>query len=169
MEVDTRDNASKGKAGRHIVFVGNLPYTATDKTIYQHFAHLKPSSVRCLTKDRVENTCRGFAFVEFSNSTHMRTCLDKMHHTLFDDGLSPARKINVQLTLVKDALEVPLRERRALEVLVRPDLLSTHQGLVVGDRLHALLAQRLEGAGILPKIELSADEDNGNVCLHVVE
>lgn len=86
------------KGARNIVFVGNLPFTANPATIRQHFANVKPTSVRCLTKDGKEDTCRGFAFIEFANPTHMRTCLDKMHHTVFNDGVSPARKINVELT-----------------------------------------------------------------------
>ncbi|ROT41729.1 hypothetical protein SODALDRAFT_331507 [Sodiomyces alkalinus F11] len=95
---NTTTATANGKAPRHIVFVGNLPFTANDSTIRQHFAAFKPTSVRCLTKDGVEGTCRGFAFVEFGNPAHMSTCLDKMHHTSFNDGVSPARKINVELT-----------------------------------------------------------------------
>ncbi|KAH6665852.1 hypothetical protein F5X68DRAFT_177085 [Plectosphaerella plurivora] len=86
------------KKNRWTVFVGNLPYTANPATIRQHFASVKPEKVRCLTKDGKENTCRGFAFVDFNNPTNMRTCLDKLHHTMFNDGLSSARKINVELT-----------------------------------------------------------------------
>ena len=93
-------DGKKAKAARFIVFVGNLPYTASAATIRQHFASVKPSTVRCLQKDGEENTCRGFAFIEFSDPTNMRTCLDKMHHSMFNDGLSAARKINVELTYV---------------------------------------------------------------------
>ena len=88
----------KPKAARFIVFVGNLPYTANASTIRQHFATVKPNAVRCLNKDGQENTCRGFAFIEFTDPTNMRNCLDKMHHSTFNDGLSAARKINVELT-----------------------------------------------------------------------
>lgn len=91
--------AGGDKKNRFIVFVGNLPYTANAATIRQHFASVKPEGVRCLTKDGKENTCRGFAFIEFTHPTNMRTCLDKLHHSIFNDGLSPARKINVELTV----------------------------------------------------------------------
>ena len=30
----------------------------------------------------------------------MKTCLQLFHHSTFDDGLSPARKVNVELTYV---------------------------------------------------------------------
>ncbi|POR37560.1 Putative RNA-binding protein [Tolypocladium paradoxum] len=89
---------AEGKTDRHIVFVGNLPYTATSATISAHFASLAPVSVRCLTKKEDAGVCRGIAFVEFANVWTMRTCLDRFHHSLFDDGKSPARKINVELT-----------------------------------------------------------------------
>ncbi|KAK2020538.1 hypothetical protein LX32DRAFT_606347, partial [Colletotrichum zoysiae] len=77
---------------------GNLPYTANKESIMAHFAAYKPTTVRCLHKDGNPNVCRGIAFLEFSNGSNMRTCLDKMHHTEFDDGLSPARRINLELS-----------------------------------------------------------------------
>ncbi|PTB70449.1 hypothetical protein BBK36DRAFT_1155255 [Trichoderma citrinoviride] len=92
------DPSAAQKAGRNIVFVGNLPYSATATSITAHFASLKPVAVRCLTKKEDPKACRGIAFVEFATPTHQRTCLDKFHHTMFDDGISPPRKINVELT-----------------------------------------------------------------------
>lgn len=91
-------NASSDKADRHIVFVGNLPFTATATTIEAHFASLSPVSVRCMSDPNDSKPCRGFAFVEFAKVWHMRTCLDKFHHSMFEDGVSPARRINVELT-----------------------------------------------------------------------
>jgi nucleolar protein 6 len=38
--------------------------------------------------------------VEFEGYDHMKTCLKVFHHSMFNDGLSPARKINVELTYV---------------------------------------------------------------------
>lgn len=43
------------------------------------------------------------------------------------------------------------------------DLLRAHQGLIVGNRLHSLLPERLESRGVFTQIELGSDEDNGNV------
>ncbi|KAG5924209.1 hypothetical protein E4U61_001348 [Claviceps capensis] len=87
-----------GKPSRHIVFVGNLPFSATAASIKAHFATLNPISVRCLKNKDDANPCRGIAFVEFANVWSMRTCLDKFHHTIFEDGVSAGRKINVELT-----------------------------------------------------------------------
>ncbi|KAJ4147519.1 hypothetical protein LMH87_002031 [Akanthomyces muscarius] len=96
------EDAEEGKpekAARHIVFVGNLPYTATAASISAHFATLSPIAVRCLTnKGDTKHTCKGIAFVEFAHVFQQRTCLDKFHHSMFDDGQSEARKINVELS-----------------------------------------------------------------------
>lgn len=43
---------------------------------------------------------RGFAFLEFEAYDRMKTCLKLYHHSSFDDGKSPARRINVELTYV---------------------------------------------------------------------
>jgi len=77
---------------------GNLPFSATTKSIEQHFSKLKPKSVRHLTQKDDPSKSRGTAFVEFDGYDHMKTCLKVMHHSTFDDGISPARKINVELT-----------------------------------------------------------------------
>jgi len=37
--------------------------------------------------------------LEFEGYDRMKTCLKLYHHSNFDDGLSPARKINVELTV----------------------------------------------------------------------
>jgi len=92
------DETTATKADRHIVFVGNLPFSATATSISAHFASLSPIGVRCLKNKNDDNPCRGIAFVEFGKVWHMRTCLDKFHHSMFDDGISPPRRINVELT-----------------------------------------------------------------------
>ncbi|KAJ4182579.1 hypothetical protein NW755_010346 [Fusarium falciforme] len=97
-DADTAAADADSKADRHIVFVGNLPFTATADTIQAHFASLSPIHVRCMSDPTDSKPCRGFAFVEFAKVWHMRTCLDKFHHSMFEDGVSPARRINVELT-----------------------------------------------------------------------
>jgi nucleolar protein 6 len=56
--------------------------------------------VRLLTQRDNPTKSRGIAFVEFGRYDHMKTCLEKFHHTEFSDGKSAARKINVELTYV---------------------------------------------------------------------
>ncbi|MCJ1314596.1 hypothetical protein MMC25_008278 [Agyrium rufum] len=82
---------------RFICFIGNLPYTATDESIIQHFLKLKPVSVRHRTNPKTGSS-KGFAFVEFAAFDHLKTCLEQFHLSKFDDGQSPPRKINVELT-----------------------------------------------------------------------
>jgi len=83
-------------------------------------------------------------------------------------------------SLVKHALQIPLRKRRTFQVLVCPDLLCNDQGLVVRNWLHALLSQALKCSGILSQVELRTNEDDGDggsmvinlgepLCANVVE
>lgn len=65
--------------------------------------------------------------------------------------------------LVKDGLEIPLSERRALEVFDRLDLLGAVQRLLVRHGRHALLGQTPDRLGVLAQIELGADKDDGDV------
>ncbi|KAL8894612.1 MAG: hypothetical protein Q9207_008455 [Kuettlingeria erythrocarpa] len=96
----------RGEAGPHpdnskhprfVVFIGNLPFTATDESIQRHFACLKPTSIRH-RYEKANGKSRGFAFLEFHNYDHMKTCLRRFHQSAFDDGISPARNLNVELT-----------------------------------------------------------------------
>lgn len=69
-------------------------------------------------------------------------------------------------SLVKDALEIPLRQSRALDVLVDNlvrlvDILDVVQHVLVSDRLHVLLGKGSAGARVVSKINLGADQDNG--------
>ncbi|TVY48119.1 putative RNA-binding protein [Lachnellula occidentalis] len=102
-----RDAAAKGTgeegekaaaAARFICFIGNLPFSATKESLQKHFASVKPKSVRLLTKKEKPTESKGCAFVEFDGYDHMKTCLKLFHHSMFDDGVSPSRKINVELT-----------------------------------------------------------------------
>jgi nucleolar protein 6 len=99
------------KPQRFIVFVGNLPYSATTAQIESHFAKLAPTSVRHRT-DKATGRSKGFAFLEFAGYDKMKTCLKLYHHSVFDphgstdkpgeegsDGKKRGRRINVELTV----------------------------------------------------------------------
>ncbi|KFY61462.1 hypothetical protein V496_04990 [Pseudogymnoascus sp. VKM F-4515 (FW-2607)] len=90
--------AGEKAPARFIVFVGNLPFSATVASITAHFAAVHPVSVRNLTQKDDPTKSKGCAFVEFEGYDHMKTCLKTYHHSEFDDGKSAARKINVELT-----------------------------------------------------------------------
>jgi len=86
---------------RFIVFIGNLPYTATKPSVQSHFASVRPIAIRLNTfKDPVRGKiqCKGYGFLEFDSHGTMETCLKNFHHSAFNDGISPERKINVELT-----------------------------------------------------------------------
>ncbi|KAL4924927.1 RNA-binding protein [Aspergillus undulatus] len=90
--------APKQKAARFIVFVGNLPYSANTESLKAHFEKIQPISVRVATQPDKPTKSRGFGFVEFDNYDRMKTCLKLYHHSSFDDGKYPPRRINVELT-----------------------------------------------------------------------
>ena len=77
--------------------LGNLPYTATDESISKHFAKVQPKSIRHRT-EKGKQKSKGFAFLEFEGYDRMKTCLKLYHGSSFDDGISPARELNVELT-----------------------------------------------------------------------
>lgn len=114
-EETTEAPETTATASRFIVFIGNLPYTATTETITSHFAALKPFSVRAPTDPKTKKS-KGYAFLEFEGFDRMKTCLKKYHHSIFgEDVNNPSstsnasfgrdkkadklkRRINVELT-----------------------------------------------------------------------
>ena len=54
--------------------------------------------MRVATQKDKPTHSRGFGFVEFDNYDRMKTCLKLYHHSSFDDGKYPPRRINVELT-----------------------------------------------------------------------
>jgi len=90
---DTNTEAATGAEGdteaptdpkkRFIVFVGNLPYSATPDQIRSHFSAVHPTSVRLLHQRNDPTKSRGVAFVEFARFDHMKTALKLYHHSVF--------------------------------------------------------------------------------------
>lgn len=87
------------KAVRFICFIGNLPFTATKDSIAKHFEAVEPASIRAPTKPDTKQS-KGYAFLEFDRYDRMKSCLASYHHSKFEDGISPSRRINVELTYV---------------------------------------------------------------------
>ena len=77
--------------------LGNLPYTATDQAVHKHFAKVQPKCIRHRTETEGGKS-KGFAFIEFEGYDRMKTCLKLYQGSSFNDGTSPARKLNVELT-----------------------------------------------------------------------
>ncbi|RYP35166.1 hypothetical protein DL767_003943 [Monosporascus sp. MG133] len=120
---DVDPDAASKKKDRFIVFVGNLPYSATQADIASHFAAVHPTSIRLLHSRTDPRKSRGIAFVEFARYDHMKTCLKTLHHSTIrigtaasdgkqgkggkggkgqkgqgEEGKFEERKINVELT-----------------------------------------------------------------------
>ncbi|KAH8157092.1 hypothetical protein CIB48_g11151, partial [Xylaria polymorpha] len=115
-EAEADPSADPDAKKRFIVFVGNLPYSATAEQITAHFASVHPASVRLLHQKNDPSRSRGIAFVEFARYDYMKTALKLFHHSVFKCPASASkpsrgnkwggssepgieeRKINVELT-----------------------------------------------------------------------
>ncbi|CAG8512722.1 7048_t:CDS:2 [Ambispora gerdemannii] len=88
-----RINKNTEKKSRYIVFVANLPYSATKEEINKHFETngATPISIRLIT-DKMTEKPKGFAFVEFEDSITMEYALG-FHNTVFKN-----KQIRVELT-----------------------------------------------------------------------
>ena len=71
--------------------------------------------------------------------------------------------------LVKDVLEIPLRECRALHIFVCLDLLRNRHSLLILDRSHLLLTQTFFGRIIVSQIKLRTDKNDRDIWCVVVD
>eukprot|EP00750_Incisomonas_marina_P017580 INCI2247.1.p1 GENE.INCI2247.1~~INCI2247.1.p1 ORF type:complete len:448 (+),score=117.29 INCI2247.1:464-1807(+) len=85
------------KWDRHIVFVGQLPFSATEEQIREHFAKqgVEIDRVRMLT-DKRTGKFRGTCFLDLPNN-RMQSVALRLHHSEFGDGAA-RRCINVERT-----------------------------------------------------------------------
>ncbi|MFY9554719.1 MAG: RNA-binding protein [Blastocatellia bacterium] len=65
------------------LFVGNLPYTATEAALREHFSVIGPLSYVYLPIDRDSGKPRGFAFVEFSDRAQAEEAIRRFNNQLF--------------------------------------------------------------------------------------
>ncbi|HZM91103.1 MAG TPA: hypothetical protein VFF31_31575 [Blastocatellia bacterium] len=65
------------------LFVGNLPYSATEAALREHFSEIGPLSYIYLPLDRETGKPRGFAFVEFSDRAQAEAAIRKFNNQLF--------------------------------------------------------------------------------------
>ncbi|KAK9363101.1 hypothetical protein V1504DRAFT_446280 [Lipomyces starkeyi] len=89
-----KEKSEKPQGPRFILFIGNLPYTATQTSLQTHLTASKPDLIRIPTEKNTQKS-KGFAFAEFTGqdaSKRMNVCL-RLHHTEFE-----GRRINVELT-----------------------------------------------------------------------
>ena len=65
------------------LFVGNLPYTATEAALREHFSVIGPLSYVYLPVDRESGKPRGFAFVEFNDKAQADEAIRRFNNQLF--------------------------------------------------------------------------------------
>jgi len=65
------------------LFVGNLPYNATEAALREHFSAVGPLSYIYLPTDRDSGKPRGFAFVEFAERAHAEAAIRKFNNQMF--------------------------------------------------------------------------------------
>ncbi len=72
------------------LYVGNLPYSATDQTLNDTFSQCGTVESAKVILDRDSGRSKGFAFVEMSSSTEAATSIEKLNGSQLD-----GRAINV--------------------------------------------------------------------------
>lgn len=65
------------------LFVGNLPYDATEEEIRQHFSTVGNLSYVSIPLDRETGKKRGFAFVEFADAEQAQEAIQKLNNQPF--------------------------------------------------------------------------------------
>jgi RNA recognition motif-containing protein len=65
------------------LFVGNLPYDATEDEIRQHFSAVGPLSYVSIPLDRETGKKRGFAFVEFADAQQAQEAIRQFNNQPF--------------------------------------------------------------------------------------
>jgi len=65
------------------LFVGNLPYSATEAALREHFSAVGQLSYIYLPVDRESGKPRGFAFVEFSERAQAEEAIRRFNNQLF--------------------------------------------------------------------------------------
>jgi RNA recognition motif-containing protein len=65
------------------LFVGNLPYEATEAEIREHFGTIGPVTYCYLPTDRETGRPRGFAFVEYGDDNNAHAAISRLNNQTF--------------------------------------------------------------------------------------
>jgi RNA recognition motif-containing protein len=65
------------------LFVGNLPYSATEADLREYFSGVAPPSSIAVPVDRETGRPRGFAFVEFADAAHAQDAIQRFNGVPF--------------------------------------------------------------------------------------
>jgi len=67
------------------LYVGNLPYSATDESLEQLFAGVGTITSATVVKDRDTGRARGFGFVEMSTEAEAKEAISKINGQVMDE------------------------------------------------------------------------------------
>lgn len=129
----TTDGAEPNKKVKSIhltLFVGQLPYNATEAKVRQHFHEAGDIQVRMLTDKRTKKF-KGTAFIEVKDSKALGAALSR-HHTLFN-----GRRINVEMTASGGGNKSEQRRTKL-------DLLRKKQSNVQVEKTKALIQKHID-------------------------
>ncbi|RLN86114.1 hypothetical protein BBJ28_00017479 [Nothophytophthora sp. Chile5] len=132
--------AAKRKSIHLTLFVGQLPFKATEAMVRRHFQEAGDIQVRMLT-DKKTKRFKGTAFIEVKDSKALGAALSR-HHTLL-----AGRRINVELTASGGGNN---SEQRRSKI----DLLRKKQSNVQVEKTKALLQKHIDG----PEYKMQKDD-----------
>lgn len=92
------------------LFVGNLPYDATEAELREHFSAVAPLSYVYLPTDRETGKPRGFAFIEYTDGDKAQEAIKRFNNQLFK-----GRPIAVNEARAKDDRPRPSAPARSFE------------------------------------------------------
>lgn len=72
-------------------------------------------------------------------------------------------------SFIKHTLQIPLRQRRTLQILMCPNLLGHRKRLFIRHRLHLLRPQRLSSGSVFSQIQLCSNENDGHARCVVLD
>ncbi|KAF1323878.1 H aca ribonucleoprotein complex subunit 1, partial [Globisporangium splendens] len=126
------DPNKKVKSIHLTLFIGQLPYNATEQKIREHFREAGDIEVRMLTDKRTKKF-KGTAFIEVKDSKALGAALSR-HHTLMS-----GRRINVEMTASGGGNK---SEQRRTKI----DLLRKKQSNVQVEKTKALIQKHIDSS-----------------------
>jgi hypothetical protein len=144
------------------IFARKFCFNGIQRPLFPPLLQLPPHTARSIHAFSQDYAL--FSFLRWSRGARAE------HSTVVKSAWNrPRIKPNLPDRLVEHALQVTLGERRTFQVLLCPDLLGDHDGLLVLYGGHLLLAQALLGSLVVPQVELRTDENNGDVGRMMVD
>ncbi len=66
------------------IYVGNLPYTATEEELRELFSACGAIKEIAFIKDRYTGQCKGFSFIEFDDASSAQNAIDQYNEQEFN-------------------------------------------------------------------------------------